>query len=671
MASITSSGIGSGLDVRNLVDKLVTAEGAPQAARLDREEAKLETGISAVGTFKSALSEFQSSFRSLRREADLQAMTASSDDETVLSVSASRDAEANSYDIEVKALASAHRLTSTGFASDFDSLGAGTLKIQFGTYDNENNKFELNNKRTIQTITFTEEQSALHDIQNRINDANIGVRASIINDGEGSRLVLTAQAPGAENSMRIRVEDNDGSDTNLYGLSLLSFDPESEEGAGRNMLETAEASDAKINIDGIDAQSATNDVAEVVHGVSFSLHEVGHAEAEVKFDQSKITEKIRAFVGGYNAFQDMVTELTGYDQATGVAGPLSGDPLVRSAMEQIRRQISSSFDHLNEDYPSLMSIGITTERNGHLSINERKLTRALDDNLQEVVNMFAKAGTTTDPRLRFLEATEQTASGAFDVVIDQKPTKGGYAGLRMDPFPMRINDTSDQFALMVDGVRTNPIELEHKTYLSGYELAKDMQSQINNDAKMKENDLKVRVSYFDRRLIIISERFGNGSTVEVVAADHNVTDELGLAIGPGERGKDVQGTIGGYRTLGSGQTMLGQQDISGLKLDVLGGEEGRRGKVIYSHGLAVKLDELVDGYIGTEGVVKSRADGFSSRLENIGDQREKLARKLEQSEQRYLKQFTDLDALIGKMNSTSEFLTNQLKALPGARSKPS
>ena len=84
MASVSSAGIGSGLDVPALVEKLVTAEGDPVRSRLDRKEAKLQAGLSAIGTLKSALSEFQSSLGGFQKMESLQSMAATSDDEGII-----------------------------------------------------------------------------------------------------------------------------------------------------------------------------------------------------------------------------------------------------------------------------------------------------------------------------------------------------------------------------------------------------------------------------------------------------------------------------------------------------------------------------------------------------------------------------------------------------------
>ena len=671
MASISSAGIGSGLDVPALVEKLVTAEGDPVRSRLDRKEAKLQAGLSAIGTLKSALSEFQSSLGGFQKMESLQSMAATSDDEGVLNVTASNIAQEGEYEIEVESLAKAQRLISVGFDSDFMPLGSGSLRIQFGKYDDDKNDFSPNPKQELHILKIEDDRSSLRDIQKTINDANIGLKASVIRDDDVYRLVLNSELEGTENSIRISVQDGDGDNLDMVSLSMLSYDPTYKDGKGRNMVESQQASDAEIIIDGLTVYSSSNEVTDVIDGLTLSLKDTGSADVEVKLNQVQVVEKIQSLVEGHNKLIDAVSSLSGFNPETRIAGPLNGDSTVRTVMNQVRRIVGASFAHVNHKFQSLADIGITTQSStGKLSINQSKLQRAIEDDLSEVVNLFSKSGRTDDPQINFVKASERTASGTYPINVTSKPTKGGYAGVRMDrnSFPMYIDESNDEFILKVNGVKSGTIKLDHGNYFSGHELADEIQEKANQDANLVQNGAKIWTSFYDRRLIIISEKLGSGSSVEVLSGDYELQEDLGLSLGRGQDGEDIKGSIGTFRTLGTGNVLTGQQDIDGLQVEFLGGGEGHRGKVVYSEGVATQLDRLIDGFLESQGVIKTRTDGYGERLTEIEQERRQLERKLEKSEERYLKQFTQLDALIGSMNSTSQYLNNQLKALPGARS---
>lgn len=670
MASISSAGIGSGLDVPALVEKLVNAEGDPIRTRLDRKEAKLQEGLSAIGTLKGTLSEFQSALKGFQKMEALQSMAATSDDEGVLTVSASNGAEEGEYEIEVEELAQAQRLISVGFESDFIPLGSGALRIQFGRHDEDEETFTPNPEHPLHVIKIEDDRSSLRDIQKSINDAGIGLKASIIHDDDVYRLILTSERTGADNSIRISVQDDDGDNMDLVSLSMVSFDPIHPDGKGRNMVESHQARDAELEVDGLFMTNSSNEVSDVIQGVTLSLKDTGSADIEIILNQLEVVDKVKAFVEGHNKVISAVEQLAGFNPETRIAGPLNGDATVRAVINQVRRIVSKSFAHVNERYQSLADVGITTDAiSGKLNLNQSKLQRAIDDDIKEVINLFSKSGRTDDPQMNFLDASDRTEAGTYPIQVTQKPTKGGYAGIRLprNTFPIYIDESNDEFILKVDGIKTDTIKLDHGNYFSGHELADEIQEKVNQDANLGQKGAKIWTSYYDRRLIIISERLGTGSTIEMVSGDYVLVDDLGFSPGLGQPGQDVKGSIGQYRTLGSGRVLTGQQEIDGLQVEFMGGDPGRRGKIVYSKGVAVLLDNLINDYLESQGIIKTRTDGYSERLSDIDQQRRQLERKLEKSEERYLKQFTELETLIGRMDSTGKFLANQLKGLPGPR----
>jgi flagellar hook-associated protein 2 len=143
MASISTAGVGSGLDVNSIVTQLMAVERQPLTA-LDTKEASYQAKLSAYGTLKSAISSIQSAARSLKSTTLFSSLTASSSNSSVVSASASTAAQAGSYTIKVLARAQAQSISSqsvpnltTDLAADVDNNGtsdAGKLKIELGTY---------------------------------------------------------------------------------------------------------------------------------------------------------------------------------------------------------------------------------------------------------------------------------------------------------------------------------------------------------------------------------------------------------------------------------------------------------------------------------------------------------------------------------------------------------
>lgn len=675
MQGITPTGSkGSNLDVEALVDKLVKAEGAPTQNRLDRQEGEIQTHISALGIFRGALADFQDAVSGLRDAQDLRKVTATSSDEDKVAILAGRDAPDGVFQVEVQQLAQAQRLTTQAFASDLEPLGRGNLSFQFGKIDPQSGRFVPNEKARVSNIQITDDNNSLRGIQDAVNRADAGVRASLINDGQGHRLVFSAAQTGAINAMRIVVSDDDGNNLDRNGLSRFSHDPTQGNGAGMNLIETAMAQDAQVLLDGIEIRSPGNELKDAITGVTLDLKSTTEGQAvtlTTAFDVQGVSEAINNFVTAYNAMVETVNTVAGYDPETGEAGPLAGDAAVRGIAEQLRRTVGASYNAVNAEFGSLASIGIETQRNGTLSIDSSKVSGAVEQDLLQVAKLFARAGATSDPLIRYLQASEDAQMGAYEINISRHATQGRYIGAdagRNDNF--RINADENSLTLRVDGVTSGQVRIAPGRYQGGSEMAEALQRAINNDEVFKREGVQIGVEYMLGQFVLTSARYGSSSRVDVLAAEDSLRD-LGIDPAAGLAGENVQGSIGGQPAIGNGKILTGRGPASGIEIEVLGGKTGLRGEVTFSRGVAEQLSGMFAGFLGEQGMLTSRNKGYNNRIEDINRQREQLGRRLAVSEKRLMTQFSNLDAMMGKMNQTSAFLTNQLANLPGARSAKS
>ncbi|MFO7604004.1 MAG: flagellar filament capping protein FliD [Gammaproteobacteria bacterium] len=669
MIDPTSAGISNGLDVKGLVEKLVAAEGNPVEMRLARKEAAIQTQLSALGMFKSALAEFQSTTTALRDPQTLQSIKASSSNDEVLGIAARPGAQQGKFTIEIQQLAQAQRLASDAFDSDVKSIGTGKLTFQFGTIDPATNGFSADVSQLPQSITVDESNSTLKGVQRLINQADLGIQASIINDGVGHRLVLTSEHTGEKRALRVQVEDADGQNSDVFGLSSLAFDPAGSLNNGRNLNVTAQAQNARLVIDGIDVESPTNEISSVIDGVTLSARAVtenGPVSVESAFDRAAVSDSIQKFVQSYNVLLESIDALTGYDPESGESGPLSGDASIRGIASQIRRLLGTDFSSVNTSHATLASIGIETDRSGQLNLNQNKLNAAVESELDEVMRMFARFGNTSDPLTRFVGAAEDSKMGSHALVVNATPTRGYYAAALPLNFPVDIEADDNRFQLAVDGTKTSAIRLREGRYSSQEELLKEIQFQLDADANLLQKGQGVTASIENEQLVFESKAYGRVSRVDVVDASPLMLFSLGLIKGEGTPGEDIQARLGGRQADGSGWKLTGQGNAAGIEVEVLGGREGQRGEVFFSQGIAEQLFKLVENYLGNNGILDARFDGYSKRIDDIDSQRERLQRRLATTEQRYLTQFTALDGMLGKMKSTGKYLENQLANLPGA-----
>ena len=676
MPSITATNSGSGLDVRNLVDQLVAAEGGPVTSRLDKKEITVQEGLTAIGSFKGALLDFQASLAPLRKENAFKSINATSSNEEKFTVTAEDNAVTGSYDIEISQLAQSQKLKSQAFDSEFDAIGTGSIKIEFGETNPTTNSFDVNSKIPTQYIDIDEDNSSLRGIQQTINQANAGVRASVINDGTGYRLILNSEKSGIENSLRISVSDDDVNDEDAFGLSILAYNPvavaslEGEPVTGKNLEEASVAKNAIFSIDGISISSAENVIANSIPGVTLNLNKVTEEGAEsfkIEKETAVIKQSIQSFVTSYNELMTTVSTLTGFNAETGQAGPLSGDSAIRGIIDQIRRRLSTSFNGINENLTSLSSIGIDSGRDGSLTLDEFRLDKAIEDHADEITHLFSAAVSTSDPKIRVVSERIPATDGVFNITINEIPSSGSFIGRFSNNFPNNIVDVPETIKLTVDGVTTSELKLLPRDFNSGKEFAAELERVINQDTNLKSQDKSVTVDYINNALKITSNSVGLSSLVVINSLSQNLSSLTGLYESEGASGNDLEGNVNGYDLKGEGTNLKLEGVLSGVVLDVSGNKTGNRGNITVTNGVASILDELTNSFLESNGLLDSRIDGYNSKIKTIEKERGDLVRKLEVSEQRYLKQFSNLDAMLGKMRSTSNFLEEKLSALPGAR----
>jgi len=372
MAGLTSQGIGSGLDVAGLVSKLVAAEKAPRTAQITRAQTSTVTTISALATLKGAMSSFNDSLASIKTVDVFSARSASSSAADVFSVTASNTAVPGSYDIEVENLASAHQLISDPFATGAaEVVGTGTLDISVGT-------------KTF-SVSVDDNHKTLAQIRDAINSApdnsNL-VQATIVNAADGAHLVLSAQASGDANKIVIAQNGGNG------GLSKLEYSAT----MGDNYTEQHKAQDAVIFVAGFERRSTTNTFENVVDGVTVTLLKEDEVDKTRTFSVSKdtngTTARVKKFVDAYNALEKQIASLRSYDAQTKKAGPLLGDAMLRGMETDLRTKLTNSVGGLTGTYQSLASIGITTQKDGTLSLDSDKLAKALNADFDGVAQLF-------------------------------------------------------------------------------------------------------------------------------------------------------------------------------------------------------------------------------------------------------------------------------------------
>ena len=381
MSTMSSLGLGSGLDANSIVTKLVELERQP-VVQLQKRAETLQTKISAYGQVQSSVSSLRDAARKLANP-DIWATTkATPADSSVATFSTSAGAQVGNYAIDVTALASAQSVVNkTRLASSTATLGAGTLTFETGSWSGTS--FTGGGSPVNVTIGAGD---TLEKIRDKINDAGTGVLASIVTDSGGARLVMTSKNTGAENGFRITASDSDGNNLDDAGLSALAYDqtPGSET-LGTERTLTAKDAQAKIN--GVSVTSKTNTFTDVLPGITFTVSKEASTTVSVAQDNETISKAISDFATSFSSMINLLRTNTKYDDATKTAGTLQGDATAVGILNQFRAIVGAG-SGASSVFGTLSSIGVEMQTGGTLTVNQTKLTNALGK-LSEVKKLFS------------------------------------------------------------------------------------------------------------------------------------------------------------------------------------------------------------------------------------------------------------------------------------------
>ncbi|HGY9618779.1 TPA: flagellar filament capping protein FliD [Pseudomonas putida] len=363
---LPSTGLGSGLNISEIVKALVQSDTAAKQAQITRQTSNNSAMVSGIGALRSALTAFQSAMKKLNDTSapSFNAYAATSSNDKAVKVTSSNSAVAGSYDIEVSKLATGSKVASQQFAEGASkAISEGVLTIAVGDPDAGGKSYTLD----------IGAGATLQSVRDQINKelGASGLSANLVNAEGGARLVLSSSVTGA------------GSDLVLSGV------PELEINGGKSMAENANgagymsglAQDAELTIDGLKVTSASNKLEDAISGMSLELlSESSTAKVTVAPNNDGLKTSVQAFVDAYNTLQKTITSLTSTSRDEDdnlVLGPLTNDPTTRSLLGDLRKVFTEigSGDQLT----TLGQLGINTQKDGTLEFSSTKFTAALND----------------------------------------------------------------------------------------------------------------------------------------------------------------------------------------------------------------------------------------------------------------------------------------------------
>ncbi len=355
MSTIQFSGLATGLDTGSIVDQLVAIRRLP-ITRLENRKSLYEKQIAALKDLQAKLDALADAAAALDTSREFGAFAGTSSREDLLTVTADSLAAPGTYEITVGSLASHQKDMTQGYASLGDDVGSGTFTLTVG---GEAHQLEL-----------AAGASSLSDLRDAINEAGVGVYASILNDGSDGtpyRLILTSADTGTDAAFT----------ADFGGLGG---------GLAPTLTNVSAAADASLTIDSIPVTSAGNSVGSAISGLTFDLlgvEEGATITVRVDTDTTAIADRVQAFVDAYN---DVFTYLN--DQSLPDA-TLRGHPALRSVASRLQT-LAVLPGGGDGAYSMLAQVGISQGAQRQLEFDRARFEAALGDGFADVRNLFVE-----------------------------------------------------------------------------------------------------------------------------------------------------------------------------------------------------------------------------------------------------------------------------------------
>lgn len=438
MGTITFSGLSTGINTASLIDELVKVERQP-ITLLERRQTTMQKNVTLLQEVNSKLSALKSAATKLSTSASFFIKKITSANETSLGVTAGSTADVGNHLITVNSLARASTLASASFSdTTTTTVGTGTLGITIGT--------------ATTNITVDSTNNTLQGIRDTINNADAGVTASIIPENDSAtptyRLVIVGKNTGTTNAVSI--------DTNGIALGLADV--------VLGFTTTQPAQNASLTVDGIAISRSTNTISDAIVGVTLDVKSTSTSPIQVTVNNNTdaIKTQLNDFIKTYNDVQSYVATQTKYDSTTKTAGPLMGDSALRSLQSSLAGVIAT----VVPGTPSVLAeIGVSTQRDGTLAVDDAQLSSALQNNISGVSNLF-------------LSASNGVAKATVDFVSRATRVGDGLISGRISSIQDTIRETSKQISR-----KTADLEQFRETLVRRFTSLETLVSQIQGQGQ--------------------------------------------------------------------------------------------------------------------------------------------------------------------------------------------
>ena len=572
---------GSGLNITQIVDSLVDAEKIPQKEIIEGKINQNTTSISAIGEVKSALSNLSTSIKTLQGTTSLKPVSNS----TSLTISITDPSTAKSLDssVTVSTLAAGQTLAFSGFSSTTAVVGAGTLTLERGDWSSGSFVASSTVSSTTLTVLSTDTLSSLRD---NINALNYDLTASIVGSGDGTFNLIVKSPTGAENALRITSTESPS------GSGLSSIDNSSTNGAKQKIAGT----DASLNVDGITLTRTTNNITDLFEGYQVNLISTVSSAAKLtsSVDIETVQENLQSFVDSVNTARKILNNKTFRGSSTEDAGELASDPVINRVKKRIERLTSEALTGFGPNSVHLSNLGVRTEKDNTLSLNQVILENELQNNPSSLDAIFNSMYSSSSTLLSVSGGVNKPPkAGAYSFLMTAY-VAGAVTGLVDTDTTPEVTSSNSTIQVTVDGVSTGSITIPSSHYSSQGALATAIQTAINADSNLTAVGKSALVSFENGSYKIKSASKGSSSSVVINSIGTNLDSFLKMngSVDADNIATSQSGTANTALTL-NGSSVTTSTDSDGLvdaetlgssgNFSIDGAQSGAAGSNLNSH----------------------------------------------------------------------------------------
>lgn len=389
------SGINTGMDTNAIIEKLVALNQRPIDVIASKEKvekqklASFQDLKSRLQTFKSIATTLNTESRFLSTQGTFSNTSATATTK-VVDITTTSQATSGVYSFTVSNLAKEGKIVSqSGFSSINSTISTGTFKITVGN--------------TITNITIDSSNNTVEGLRLAINNSGANVTASFINDGSANpiRLMIAGTQTGSANTVSATMT---GSGIGAAPENIIPF----------TQIQTAQ--DASLLVNGVSVTKSSNTVTDVIPGAILNLSSIGSGAITLSTDTTAVKQKINTFVNGYNDLMAYLKQQLAVDSNSNT-GVLFGNVAVVNLQQALRDSITAPVAGVSGSYSFLSQVGIRTQNDGSLLVDDGELSTAIANNIGNVTQLFASMGRTSSTGVTYIGFTQNTVAGTYDVRV--------------------------------------------------------------------------------------------------------------------------------------------------------------------------------------------------------------------------------------------------------------